>query len=353
MYIKLSRDYSFRKREREENHKSLYKGSYNYDIAAAIVDAFHSYENVVVNKKDNTNSIQNLNTYSEKLDKLHWAWPYDMSTKEMSDILLEYDTEKEFDIAISNWFTQEKIEEMFYETCYMIKYPHKTIFNQAYRAFLNQDYAIANNALLSVVDNLLAIYNKEKRSTKRYGILKPVVQYYETMPKIETYSYYFDLLMLSNNIDFVFEIIWFDNIRIDTNKTIRRNTSVHGFKYSNKRVDTIMLFNLIYVLLMYEHRLRLFKRKLVYKNGCFRIDDSILHTKITNMIESFVFSIISMDKMTTHKELVAYIEKSYFAELYPGKMGIVVSKTLQKLKKENRIKSIMFDSKLYWCINEE
>lgn len=104
---------------------------------------------------------------------------------------------------------------------------------------------------------------------------------------------------------------------------------------------------------MYEHRLRLFKRKLVYKNGCFRIDDSILHTKITNMIESFVFSIISMDKMTTHKELVAYIEKSYFAELYPGKMGIVVSKTLQKLKKENRIKSIMFDSKLYWCINEE
>ena len=79
-----------------------------------IVTAIMIIMNVIVNKKDNTNSIQNLNTYSEKLDKLHWAWPYDMSTKEMSDILLEYDTEKEFDIAISNWFTQEKIEEMFY-----------------------------------------------------------------------------------------------------------------------------------------------------------------------------------------------------------------------------------------------
>lgn len=350
--INIFEDYDFREKELINRYSVSY-GNKHYDIndvMSAIVDVFIAHQNIDINKKDNPNSIQNLKIYRDRLLELHWAWPYNMASKEMFDILSNVDKEKDFDEVMLKWFSKNKMEEMFYEIEVFIENKHKTILRQAYKAFLNHSYAIANNALISIIDNTLAKYLLNKCKTNRYGILEPIVSYYAGMPKYQTYSFLFDLMMVSNNVNFVFEDISFDNVSICTNKIVRRHPTMHGVKYSNKKIDTIMLFNLLFAILKIEHRLLMFKDGLVISNKRFVIDKSITNVKIESSIESFILSIIRLDKEVTHKKLVECLDKSYYVGYYPEKSGVIVSKILQKLKRRKEIESKIINGVIHWSV---
>jgi len=350
--INIFDDYNFRDGESIKRYSVSYDNRYydKSDVISAIVDAFIAHQNVDINKKENPNSIQNLKNYRDRLLELHWAWPYNMTSKVMFDILSNVDNEKDFDKVMLKWFSKNKMEQMFYDIEAFIENKHKTIFKQAYKAFLNQSYAITNNALISIIDNILAKYLRNKCKTNRYGILEPIVSYYASMPKYQTYSFLFDLMMVSNNVNFIFEDIPFDNVNICTNKIARRHPTMHGVKYSNKKIDTIMLFNLLFAILKLEHRLLPFKNGLVLSNKKFIIDKSITEVKIETLIESFIFSIIRIDKKVTHKKLVECLDKSYYVGYYPEKSGITVSKILQKLKRRREIESKMINGVIHWIV---
>ena len=112
--INIFEDYDFREKELINRYSVSY-GNKHYDIndvMSAIVDVFIAHQNIDINKKDNPNSIQNLKIYRDRLLELHWAWPYNMTSKEMFDILSNVDKEKDFDEVMLKWFSKNKMEEM-------------------------------------------------------------------------------------------------------------------------------------------------------------------------------------------------------------------------------------------------
>ena len=77
------------------------------------------------------------------------------------------------------------------------------------------------------------------------------------------------LIMIANNyITNLYSNIEFNQkIKINTNKKTRRHTYAHGKSYSNKRIDSIMLLNTIYYLLISQDIFKNFKNKLFYKKN--------------------------------------------------------------------------------------
>ena len=71
--------------------------------------------------------------------------------------------------------------------------------------------------------------------------------------------------MLNNNINLLFDNVDFNNIKISNNKAIRRHTTQHGKKYSNKKIVSIMLLNTLYNLLYIKEDLKVYKQRLKVK----------------------------------------------------------------------------------------
>ena len=73
-------------------------------------------------------------------------------------------------------------------------------------------------------------------------------------------------MMVNSNINLLYEQIEFNNkISINTNKKARRNPISHGKSYSYKKIDTIMLMNTLYYLLVIQNELKEYKNSL-YRN---------------------------------------------------------------------------------------
>ena len=74
-------------------------------------------------------------------------------------------------------------------------------------------------------------------------------------------------MMVNSNINLLYEQIEFNNkISINTNKKSRRNPISHGKSYSYKKIDTIMLLNTLYYLLVIQNELKEYKNSL-YRNS--------------------------------------------------------------------------------------
>lgn len=74
-------------------------------------------------------------------------------------------------------------------------------------------------------------------------------------------------MMVNSNINLLYEQIEFNNkISINTNKKSRRNPISHGKSYSYKKIDTIMLLNTMYYLLVIQNELKGYKNSL-YRNS--------------------------------------------------------------------------------------
>lgn len=300
--------------------------------------------------KNNPNTYFSYMKYQKNLDSMHWAWPYEIEAHELKIILENANSEKDFDALMVRFFTKDKTDSMIQEMLMNLPSRHKMMLKQAKNAFDRKDYAIANNALMTIIDNMLSEYLVNKGQGKRVGILEPIIEYYEGFP-LDEVDFIFELCMLSNNIDFIFQDYRFnEKIEIKTNKKIRRHTSLHGVQYSNKKVDTLLLFNTLVNFVRSQEILKIYKSGLIVnkQNKKFAFSPVLEKKLVEKKCMDFIISTIQFDGKVDHNTLLN--EMIHCIPTDTENKGKYLSMLLQKMKRANKIKCEKIDGKNYWLI---
>lgn len=316
-------------------------------------DFFAALQQFSLDIENNPDSYFNYMRYQKNLDNMHWAWPYEIKTEELKSLLENAHNEKEFDTLMKFFFKEEKIDKMVQEMLTLLPDRHKMMLKQAKNAFDRGDYAIANNALMSIIDNALSEYLENKGQNKRVGIFQPIINHYEGFA-IGEVDFIFELCMLSNNINFIFQDCSFDKkIEIKTNKKVRRHTSLHGVRYSNKRIDTLLLFNTLVNVLKQQSLLCDYRNSLIWDRRTKKFKfSSIMQKKLDEKqcIDLILF-VIQQEGKVDHKTLLKHMD-NVFPEDIENK-GKYLSKLLQKMKSsKNGITCQTIDGKKYWTFKE-
>ncbi len=238
-----------------------------------VQEAFSTFSLEMKGALDNPNSYLNYFDYKKKLDAFHWAWPYGIQAKELKILLEQAKCEADFDKLMVSFFTQSRMEEMFRYIEETIPRKHRTLIKQIHWAYKNKHYALINNAVMSVIDNLFIDLLKNPSCVTRNGILHPVIKYYGDNYALKDIGFVFELMMLSNSVDLIFSYYSFScKVNIQTNKKARRHPTVHGVMYSNKKADSIMLLNTLAAILNNRKYLLPFNNTLeINKNKQFAI----------------------------------------------------------------------------------
>ncbi len=223
---------------------------FSSDYMQSVKDSFIGFGNAVIEANDNPNSTLNYYRYLKQLKAFHWAWPFNISTNELKILVEQANNEKEFDSIISSFFSENIIQEMLLYIRNNIPRKHKVMFKQIVEAYNNKHYALINNAVFPIIENILGILVDDKRCVSRRGLLHPIIKFYSDNYCLSDIYFIFPLQMLSNNIDLIFEKSDFKKVTINTNKKVYRHLSAHGYMCSNNRVDTIMLLNTLAALLI-------------------------------------------------------------------------------------------------------
>lgn len=224
---------------------------------------FDELSKVLEKASENPDSLLNWMEYSEKLSEYIWTIPYDISSDELKELFSIVNSEKEFDKYMLKYFDKIKVEKLFEEILSKIARKHRTIFKQIKFSFDLKNYALINTGLLSVIDELCSQFLLNKGCSKRKDILLPIVEIIDdtSEDKFEVIP----ILVLNDNINVIYETIDFNKkIVIKTNKKVRRNPSQHGRYFSNRRIDTIMLLNTIYYLLIVMDKYKKYVGRIVY-----------------------------------------------------------------------------------------
>lgn len=209
-------------------------------------ESFSSFFEDVEKARNNPNSYFNYFDYKKKLDTYHWAWPYEIEAEELKEIISEVESEEQFDKFLESFFASEKMENMFDFIHNNVTRKHKTIFRQIETAYNSKQFALVNNAAISVLDNMLSNVLQDKGCVRRCGIMDPIATHYANNFRLCDIGFWFRIQMLSSNLNWLYGHFDFNNkIRVPSNKKIRRHLSAHGFEFSNKKIDAIMLLNSI------------------------------------------------------------------------------------------------------------
>ena len=209
-------------------------------------NAFSAFFDALEEARNNPRSFFNFFDYQTKLNAFHWAWPYDITPDELKALLEQATNEQEFDKLMLSFFSKKRVNQMCKYTLPLLPRKHKTIYQQIIEAYNLRQYALINNAIFSIIDNLLSVVLKDKGKTTRKGILQPIIEFYSENYRLADIGFIFELQMLSNNINLIFENYAFsERANIDTHKKARRHLSAHGLQFSNRRYDSIMLLNTI------------------------------------------------------------------------------------------------------------
>lgn len=230
---------------------------------------------ILVNLSDELQEYD-YNQCKEMLNRFYWTWPYNISEPELKCLIEKSKGEEDFDKFMLSFFTKEKIKNMIEKIKILLPEKQKMLFGQIIMAYDNKLYAIGNIAIMSIIDNELAIVLHNKGNVHRKGILEPVVNFYidKSGELCIGQEIIIRLVLLANVIDFIYQNYNFDEkIKINTNKSIRRHLAMHGEGYSNKSIDFIMLLNTLYELEEYYQYLKVFessireeKKKFIYKD---------------------------------------------------------------------------------------
>lgn len=250
-----------------------------------LYERFTQLAEEVQKAKENPDSIINYYRYSKKLIDFHWTWPYGLGSAEMLDAIGKIESEEEFDAWLVEYFDDEIIDNLFFDTISNIPQDYREAVNQVKLAIETGGYILANNTLISILDGMLSRYVHKKKIIHRRDILEPIVDFYDQYP-LEKVPFIFELGMLHENINFIFEDIDFNIIAIKSHKQVRRHTSMHGMRYSNERVDAVFLANALYWLVALDEKLKPFENTIKEKDGKFKIkQDSVfeIEEKVNNM----------------------------------------------------------------------
>lgn len=157
----------------------------------------------------------------------------------------------------------------------MLPNKHKLVFVQIEKAYNNKMYALSIIGIMSIIDELCVFFLDDKVKGARIDMLKPIINDIEKKDGIN--SYLIDAMILSNNINIIYESIDFNKkIKIKTKKQARKNPCQHGRSYSNRKTDAIMLLNTIYNLLVFQKNCSKYEKSLIYNSNkkTFKIKNS-------------------------------------------------------------------------------
>ena len=208
---------------------------------------------------NNPDSKLNWINYYEKMSDYFWIMPYKMETRQLCDLLQIVDDEKEFDKYLLKYFNKNKVTMLINEISNMLtNNKNRTIFRQINNAYHNRDYILANMGIISMIDDLLAFYLINKGCSMRIDLFEPIIE--DLDKNNDDSQLIYIVMMVNSNINRLYEPIEFNKkIDIKTHKKSRRHPSAHGKSYSNKRIDTVMLLNTFYYLLILKESLKQYK----------------------------------------------------------------------------------------------
>lgn len=216
--------------------------------------------------KNNPDSLLSWMNYYNRMSEFFWIMPYKITTEELHEILQNVATEKEFDQYINKYFNKAKVELLIKDISIMLPNNNqRKIFDQIVAAYKSKSYALASIGITTMIDNCLSYYLIDKGCTSRLKLFEPIIKDLDL--KRENSDFSFIVMMVNSNINLLYEQIEFNNkISINTNKKSRRNPISHGKSYSYKKIDTIMLLNTMYYLLVIQNELKGYKNSL-YRNS--------------------------------------------------------------------------------------
>lgn len=260
---------------------------------------FASLSKSLEEAKANPKSVYNWFEYYDRLSEFFWIIPYKMKPEELNEILVNVTTEKEFDRYISKYFNKEKVDLLINDIKGLItRSQDKKLFEQIVLAYNNKSYSLASMGLMSIIDNLLSYYLINKGCTSRIKLFEPIIKDIDRKYGMSD-DFPFIVMMINSNINLLYEDIGFnDKIKIKTNKKARRNPVSHGKSYSNKKIDTIMLFNTVYYLLVAKEELKEYKDSLCYDKNKkqFYFPDKIKKKEIKKKIKENIAKYKELNK---------------------------------------------------------
>lgn len=216
--------------------------------------------------KNNPDSLLSWMNYYNRMSEFFWIMPYKITTEELHEILKSVTTEKEFDQYINRYFNKCKVDMLIEDIRNMLSNKNqRNVFEQIIIAYRSRSYALASIGITTMIDNFLSYYLIDKGCTSRLKLFEPIIK--DLGLKKENSDFSFIVMMVNSNINLLYEQIEFNNkISIKTNKKSRRNPISHGKSYSYKKIDTIMLLNTMYYLLLIQNELKKYKNSL-YRNS--------------------------------------------------------------------------------------
>ena len=216
---------------------------------------------------------------------------------QLKEILTNNKDETSFDKIMIKYFTKEKTNQMITDISNNLPKKHKVIFKQAINSFNNKDFAIANMVFYSIIEDLLAGYTQNKGNNTRNTILNPVVDYY-CRYQINEVPFIFELCLLSNCINYIYKQYDFNsNEQPSNHKKVSRHLSQHGKKYSNQKIDCLLLLNCIYKIIYFEDILKPFKGLLVRNKDKSKRDEKFMINKDKmNLLDKRVHKFLDITK---------------------------------------------------------
>ena len=234
-------------------------------LSNKISPAFKAWSISLEEAKNNPDSFLSWMNYYNRMSEFFWIMPYKITTKELYEILKNVTTEKEFDQYINRYFNKNKVDMLIEDIKSMLSNKNqRKVFDQIITAYKSKLYALASIGITTMIDNFLSYYLIDKACTSRVNLFEPIIE--DLKLKRENSDFSFIIMMVNSNINLLYERIEFNNkISIKTNKKSRRNPISHGKSYSYKKIDTIMLLNTMYYLLIIQNELRRYKNSLYRK----------------------------------------------------------------------------------------
>lgn len=236
---------------------------------------FKGIQQALEEAKKDPDNILNWLDYSEKLSDYIWTIPYNISSEKLKEIFENVNSESEFDKYMRGYYKKGIVNNMVCEIKEMLPNKHKLVFVQIEKAYNNKMYALSIIGIMSIIDELCVFFLDDKGKGARIDMLKPIINDIEKKDGIN--SYLIDAMILSNNINIIYESIDFNKkIKIKTKKQARRNPCQHGRSYSNRKTDAIMLLNTIYNLLVFQKNCSKYEKSLIYNSNkkIFKIKNS-------------------------------------------------------------------------------
>lgn len=248
-------------------------------------DYFNPLIESIQKLREDPNNILSWMNYYHKLNDYFWIMPYQMTTEQLHDILNTVNTEKEFDKVLIKHFNKQRIENLMNDIKNKLSNKQEIkLFNQIKDTYYSKNYALASIGILSIIDNCLSYYLINKSKTSRINMFKPIIKDLENND--DGTNLIFIIMMIDNNVNRLYEQIEFNKkITIKTNKKARRNPAAHGKSYSNKKIDSIMLLNTLYYLLVYKEELKKYKNSLFKQGESFKIATKQEKKRINNQIK--------------------------------------------------------------------